>query len=117
RIVGSSAKAAPVSLWRVWVTCCTVRRIAPAIRPFEQAAFKTANTGSTMLIIISNPWPSPPSIAEEFSSTPAAVTGDESLPRSPKPSNGPTTVSPGDEAGTSHIVLAPSAASGRDDQT
>ena len=68
-----------------------MRRIAPAIRPFEQAAFNTANVGSTTLIMMSKPWPSPPSIADEGTSTSAAETGDESLPRSPSPSNGAST--------------------------
>jgi hypothetical protein len=94
-----------------------VRRIAPAISPFEQAAFRTAKVGSTVLIMMSKPWPSLPSIADRGTSTPAADTGDESLPRRPKPSNGPDTVSPEHDAGTSQMVLAPSAASGRDDHT
>ena len=45
-------------------TCSTVRRIAPAIKPFEQAALRTAKTGSTTPIMMSKPLPSPPSIAE-----------------------------------------------------
>src|SRR6266567_9193768 len=49
--------------------------------------------------------------------TPSAVTGLEELPRSPSPSNGVVTRSPSAVAGTSQIVLMPSAAKGRLDQT
>ena len=45
------------------------------------------------------------------------VTGEESLPRKPRPSNGPCTVRPGAPDGTSHSVLSPSASRGRDDHT
>src|SRR5215467_6146249 len=49
--------------------------------------------------------------------TVSAVTGLEWLPRSPSPSNGAVTRSPSALAGTSQMVLIPSAANGRLDQT
>src|SRR6266511_3953231 len=55
---------------------------------------------------MSKPCPSAPSMASAPTITPSASTGEEQLPRSP-----------GVFAGTSQIVLAPSAASGLLDQT
>src|SRR5262245_14503615 len=66
---------------------------------------------------MSKPCPSAPSMASRRTITPSASTGDEQLPRNPSPSKGPPTLSPGVFAGTSQIVLAPSAASGLLDQT
>ena len=42
--------------------------------------------------------------------------GDESFPRSPRPSNGPSLTRPLTPAGISHKVLSPSGPTGRDDQ-
>src|SRR6266508_1924334 len=66
---------------------------------------------------MSKPCPSAPSMASAPTITPSASTGEEQLPRNPSPSKGPPTLSPGVFAGTSQIVLAPSAASGLLDQT
>src|SRR5262245_37471592 len=66
---------------------------------------------------MSKPCPSAPSMASRRTITPSAITGDEQLPRNPSPSKGPPTLSPGVFAGTSQIVLAPSAASRLLDQT
>ena len=63
--------------------------------PTEQAALRTLNIGSTVPIMMSKPLPSSPSIAVAGTRTPSAETGDESLPRSPSPSNGPWTRMPG----------------------
>src|SRR5215510_16425018 len=66
---------------------------------------------------MSKPCPSAPSIASASTITPSASTGDEQLPRNPSPSKCLPALSPGVFAGTSQIVLAPSAASGLLDQT
>src|SRR5262247_2386785 len=66
---------------------------------------------------MSKPCPSAPSMASDPTITPSASTGDEQLPRNPSPSKCPPALSPGVFAGTSQIVLAPSAASGLLDQT
>src|SRR5262245_8361131 len=116
-MVGRSARVVPVSEWRTLDTCSVVLRSAASINPTEHAALNTLKIGSTMPIMMSKPLPSSPSIAERGILTPLARTGEESLPRRPRPSNGPCTAIPLDPAGTSQIVLAPSAASGFDDQT
>src|SRR5258708_35084257 len=85
--------------------------------PTEQAALSTWNQGSTTPIIRSNPPPSGPSRASAGTETPSAAMGREALPRRPRPSKGPATRSPPVSAGTSHSVLAPSAATGRLDHT
>ena len=63
--------------------------------------------------MMSNPLPSSPSLAASAMATSSADTGAESLPRSPKPSNGPWTRRPGNPAGTSQSVLMPRSASNR----
>src|ERR1700686_2792612 len=86
--------------------------------PTEHAALRTLNIGRTVPIMISTPLPSSPNIAVSATRTPTADTGDESLPRSPNPSNGPSTQMPGELAGTSQRVLnPPSDRTGWDDQT
>src|SRR5579885_941029 len=97
--------------------CSTERRIAPSIRPIEHAAFKTEKTGRTIFIMMSKPSPSRPSTADSGILTSRAVTGQESLPRRPRPSNGPFTVKPGEPDGTSQSVLAPEADTGFEDHT
>ena len=67
--------------------------------------------------MMSKPPPSGPSMAARGTTTPSAVTGLEALPRSPSPLKGAGMRRPAAAAGTSQIVLAPSAASGRLDQT
>src|SRR5262245_46050203 len=66
---------------------------------------------------MSKPFPSAPSIASLRTITPSASTGEEQLPRSPRPSKGALTLKPAAFAGTSQIVLTPSAARGLLDQT
>ena len=57
--------------------------------PIEQAAFRTLNSGSTVPIMMSKPLPSSPSIADcGDARRQSAETGEESLPRSPKPIEG-----------------------------
>src|SRR6478752_6323113 len=85
--------------------------------PTEHADVRTLNIGSTVFIMISNPFPFSPSMADSGTTTPSAVTGDESLPLRPSPSKVPSTCKPGASAGTSHSVLNPSARMGRDDHT
>src|SRR5215831_6633902 len=85
--------------------------------PSEHAALSTWNHGRTRPIITSKPPPSGPSLESSGTVTPAAVIGREALPRSPSPSKAPATSSPDVPAGTSHRVLAPSAATGRLDHT
>src|SRR5687767_758247 len=116
-MVGRSASDVLVSECLVPAACSDVRRTAPAIRPFEHAALSTAKAGSTMPIMMSNPCPSAPSIDAADTSTLVADTGEESLPRNPSPSNGPCTASPPEPAGTSQMVLSPSAVAGLDDHT
>ena len=82
-----------------------------------QAAFRTLNSGSTTPIMMSNPFPSAPSMADSGTRTRSAETADESLPRRPSPSKGPWTVIPSAPVGTSQRVLSPSACRGFDDQT
>src|SRR5262245_32842688 len=66
---------------------------------------------------MSKPCPSAPSMASRRTIPPSASTGDEQLPRKPSPSKAAPTLKPEVFAGTSQIVLAPSAASGLLDQT
>ena len=84
----------------------------------EHFVRKFANQqGKTIDIMISNPPPSGPSMAERSTATWFALMGLEALPRNPRPLNAPATDSPAALAGTNQIVLAPSAASGRLDHT
>ena len=45
--------------------CSAVLRTAASIKPTEHAAFRTLKTGSTIPIMMSKPFPSPPSIDVE----------------------------------------------------
>src|SRR5262249_62387283 len=85
--------------------------------PTETAADSSWEFGSTVPIITSKPPPSGPSLVLSSTSAPSATIGAESLPRRPSPSNRPVTASPGVLAGTSQIVLGPSADTGFDDHT
>jgi hypothetical protein len=81
------------------------------------AALIQANQGSTIPNMSWSPRPSSPSMALWDTLTSVAVTGLEALPRNPSPSNVPATFKPAASAGTSQMVLRPSAASGRLDHT
>src|SRR5262245_22114187 len=86
--------------------------------PIEHAALSTLNIGRTLPIMTSNPPPSSPSIDENGTRAPSAVTGAESLPQRPRPSNDPWTRIPTVFEGTSKSVLSPPPSrSGRDDHT
>ncbi len=85
--------------------------------PTEQADTSRLKTGSAASSMIDSPCPSWPSMAEAGRLAPSAVTGTESLPRSPMPSNAAPVRRPSVSRGTSQIVLGPSAATGRLDQT
>jgi hypothetical protein len=98
-------------------TCATVRVFAPAMSPTEQAALIALKIGNTTSSMTARPSPSAPSRFVSGTTAFLAVTGAESLPRRPRPSKPPATRTPGVSRGTSQIVLAPSAASGRLDQT
>src|SRR5206468_1457577 len=71
--------------------------------PTEQAALSTLNSGRTVPIMMSNPLPSFPSMADSGTRASLAETGEESLPRSPSPSKEPCTRIPG---GASNVALA-----------
>ena len=91
--------------------------MAPSIRPTAHAEVMALNIGRTVSSMIARPPPSSPSLAPLASFTPSATMGVESLPRRPRPSKLPLEPSPFASAGTSHSVLAPSAAIGWLDQT
>src|SRR5690242_17915675 len=116
-MVGNSANDVPLSEGLVLAAWSAVRATAARMRPTEQAAFSTEKAGRTTPIMTSKPPPSAPSIADLGIDTASAYTGQESLPRSPSPSNRPCTRRPGAFAGTSQIVLRPSADKGREDHT
>src|SRR5262245_9528253 len=85
--------------------------------PTEPPDTSSAKVGSTTCIMIRKPPPSGPSRLAAGTVTPAAVTGAESLPRRPRPSNGSGNESPFAPRGTSQSVLASDPAVGRLDQT
>jgi hypothetical protein len=101
---------------RVAVTWATVLAMAVSIRPTAMAALIAENQPSTIPSMTWSPLPSSPSMAAAGTATSWALIGLEALPRRPRPSNGPATFRPAVSAGTSQMVLAPSAASGRLDQ-
>ena len=80
------------------------------MNPTEQAALSTLNSGSTTPIMMSKPSPSSPSIADAGDAASVGETGDESLPRSPRPSNGSLNLDARASRGTSHSVLSPAPA-------
>ena len=63
-----------------------VSAVTASISPTLNAALRTRNHGSTSARAMSRPAPSAPSMASAATLTPSAVTGVESLPRSPRPS-------------------------------
>lgn len=75
------------------------------ITPIDIAAFITWNHGSTTPIITPKPCPSSPSRRSAEMLAAVAVTGDESLPRNPRPSNAPAIASPGVVRSTSHRLI------------
>src|SRR2546430_17616199 len=87
--------------------------MADSAMPSETAALMTWNQGRTTPIMMSNPPPSGPSLAAAGTKVPAPEIGRDALPRRPSPSNGPATSRPGAPAGTSQMVLAPAADTGR----
>ena len=90
---------------------------ADSAMPSDALALSSWNIGSTTPIMMSKPPPSAPRRSASVTWTPAALTGDEALPRRPRPSNGATVDTPAALAGTSQIVLAPSALTGLLDHT
>ena len=99
------------------LTCAADFVVADSMMPVEIAAIIIWKFGSTMLIMMSNPPPSAPSMAAGGIITFSAVTGLDEFPRRPKPLNGAGMISPLVFAGTSQIVLAPSALIGLLDHT
>src|SRR5689334_1218318 len=116
-MVGRSESADPKCAYRSSDAWAAVRRRAASINPTEQELFRMLNSGRTTPIMTSKPLPSAPSMADSGTRTPLAETGVESFPRRPRPSNGPCTVIPRAPAGTSQMVLSPSASSGFEDHT
>ncbi len=117
RRVGRSASDEPVFSNFVPPAWAAARSTAASIMPTEQAALSRLNIGSADSSMIENPWPSSPSMADDDRVAASAVTGTESLPRSPRPSKGAPARSPSVSRGTSQSVLGASAASGRLDHT
>ena len=88
-----------------------------SISPALAAALSTRNQGTAVASAMSRPAPSAPSRAPAGTRTAVAGTAADALPRRPIPTENAGMVSPGDPDGTSHKVIAPSAATGRLDQT
>ncbi len=117
RGTGCSARAMPRCASLVRVRCLVASAVTASASPTPKAALSTRNHGSIVTIATSRPVPSAPSMASRPITTPSAATGTEPLPRRPRPSKPPATLSPGASAGTSHSVIGPSVAIGRLDHT
>ena len=115
--MGNSASVLPRCSSLLPPACAQAAASTASIRPSDDEAISTENTGSTLPIMMSKPPPSAPSMFDAARRTALAVNGEERLPRRPMPSKGLTSERPAHLLSTSHKVLAPGAATGLVDQT